>query len=128
MSESANVPMVDLEKALAVLRRVFDARKMPKADQDRILHELAASDFERWTFDSNDGEIGEVLSATLVDGVLVIRAYFAGGEWQMQARFTPDAHLSWRLASLKSMCPACFGDGDLDGAECYICDGTGFDS
>lgn len=111
-----------------VLRRVFDARTMPKADQDRVLQELAASDFERWTFDRDDGEIGEVISATLEAGVLVIRAYFAGGEWQLQARFAPDAQVVWRLLSLKSMCPACFGDGDLDGAECYICDGTGFDA
>ncbi len=117
----------DVEGCLTILRAVLAAREQPSSKQQVVLATMATSDFSRLIFDTVVGEPGELREAVMNDGIITLKVCLRDVDYLILAGFRRDAELKWRLYSLLGACAACFGDGVLDGATCYICDGTGFE-
>ncbi|MBX3318190.1 MAG: hypothetical protein KF902_15145 [Phycisphaeraceae bacterium] len=117
----------DVEMCWVNLHAVLAARGQPGVQQQMVLAAMTTSDFSRLIFDTLVGEPGELREAVMNHGAIALTVCLRDVDYLIRASFRRDADLKWRLYSLLGACAACFGDGVLDGATCYICDGTGFE-
>ena len=119
----------DSNSVIDVVRRAVST--WPRTDAEKDLRSnarfsaLVSNDFDVGDLNNQITSVSLVLSAhnNETDANVVFQDVDG---YVYRASLISEATSGWRLQSLKFQCPVCFGEGENDGRQCTMCDGSGW--
>jgi hypothetical protein len=117
--------MSELHSCLSTLREVIMSVSRGSDGLSKI-KAVVVPEFDTRSLDWSVGDVGQIHDAKIMGEYLIVRFLSSISAYPFRAGFRKSGDGQWRLATFEGACPACFGDGLLDGQTCYVCDGQGY--